>query len=201
MYWMAADGIEAPPSVMSAYRGALVDRKTTFQRSLEGSEPVARGPWEAREIPRGPASEELLSLGLVAGEFSRFRVDPRFARSSFELLYRMWTERSARHEIADVVLVVGNSLVNLAGMITIALRPDAAEIGLVAVSSASRGLGAGGALMASAHAWMRRQGAQAARVVTQGANLPACGLYEKWGYSIASVSNVYHFWPGSEGSP
>lgn len=200
MYWIATAGVEVPPSVITEFRGILVDRKTTYQRSLHGSEPVPSGRWKAKEIPKSPASEDLLTLGLVAGEFSRFRVDPRFPRSSFEVLYRLWTERSTLREIADTVLVVGEPHAKPDGMITIGLRHDSAEVGLVAVSAATRGLGVGGALMASAHSWMRQQDAQTARVVTQGANLPACALYEKWGYSISSVSSVYHFWPGLEES-
>lgn len=194
VYWSGPPEADLPPEFVGRFAGALVDRKVTLTMPL-GDEPV---PTECtlRAWPRGSGAEPLVRLALMAGERSRFRVDPRFPQPLFELLYKEWIERSCSGDIADVVLVAPDADGGEPqGLVTVAIKATVGHIGLVAVDAQARGRGLGTALMAAAHSFMAARGCTTASVVTQGDNLAALRLYARMGYRPAERSNVYHFWP------
>jgi dTDP-4-amino-4,6-dideoxy-D-galactose acyltransferase len=197
VYWATSPDRTAPPHLLDDFDGRLVDRKVTFARSLSDldhsvrSNDVLVAPVEGSEC-----FPELIALAIAAGAYSRFAVDPRIPRDTFEALYRVWIERSVRREIADAVLVARDPAVDarLAGMITVKVTDGMGNIGLVAVAESHRGRGIGSQLINAAHGWMIARDAAKSTVVTQGANAPACRLYERAGYTIEQAENFYHFW-------
>jgi len=207
--WPTAEGRHVDARICAEFAGRLVDRKATFTRPLGGS-PAAHSTDEVsgRQRPTilrytaATASSALTDLAIAAGQYSRFRVDPAFPQDKFQAMYRLWIERSVRGELADAVLVAatgradhhGQAQCDPAGMITLAESDGVAQIGLIAVAGAMRGRGIGSALIDAAHCWMQSRAAVEARVVTQLANLPACHLYERAGFQLSRVQNVYHFW-------
>jgi dTDP-4-amino-4,6-dideoxy-D-galactose acyltransferase len=200
--WPAASGRRVPPGLLDRFAGALVDEKTTFARRLlpagVPNEPISHSvliePYAARV-----ASPELITLAIAAGSYSRFRIDPHFPGEKFEAMYRIWIERSVRHELADEVLVARdqNGRQPL-GMITLGQTSRCGSIGLIAVHQSARGRGIGLRLVLAGLAWMRVCHLQEARVVTQRANAPACRLYHRAGFRPESVRPIYHFWPRRE---
>jgi len=177
-----------------ALGAGLVDKKIIYSRSFDVSKcwmPTDLVSFEGMEP--GP---ELESLALASGVYSRFRTDPRMAPSVFQNLYLTWIRRSVRREIADIVMVAKGSEC-LAGMVTVALREDHAEIGLLAVSESSRGQGIGKRLIKGAEAWALSTGVKRMTVATQGANFPACALYESMCYESVQTQAIYHYWVDS----
>ena len=199
LYWTTPADRDVPARLLADYNGLQVDRKVTFVRSLPADNPsdVSVVRWEIEPYCKTEAAADLIALSVAAGVFSRFGVDRRIPRDKFESLYRIWIERSVRHEIADAVLVARDEARDgaLAGMVTTTVADRVGNIGLIAVSEAHRGRGLGSQLMAAAHSWMHERGAERTTVVTQLANLPACRLYERAGYEMDHVENYYHFWP------
>lgn len=207
--WPTGEGREVGAEITARFGGRLVDRKATFTRPLGGTL-AATGADEISDRKRpvivsytAPTpSNALTELAIAAGKYSRFHVDPAFPRDKFEAMYRLWIERSVRGELADAVLVAAATSTDddeqaqrdPAGMITVAESGGVAQIGLIAVAGAMRGRGIGSALIDAAHRWMQSRGAVEARVVTQLTNQPACHLYERGGYQLSRVQNVYHFW-------
>jgi dTDP-4-amino-4,6-dideoxy-D-galactose acyltransferase len=194
-------GRELPAELLTEYCGGLMDRKATFARSLltvPADEPSGENPAEEIiEYHESNVSPSLLNLAISSGVYSRFRIDPCFPQAVFAEMYRMWIERSVRHEIADVVLVACDAACpgGLSGFVTIGRDHDVAKIGLIAVADQARGRGVGRRLMTAAHCWMRDHGAESAQVVTQLANDPACGLYRRCGYRLLAIEHYYHLWP------
>jgi dTDP-4-amino-4,6-dideoxy-D-galactose acyltransferase len=80
-------------------------------------------------------------------------------------------------------------------MITVQATAGIGNIGLIAVAETQRGRGIGSLLIEAAHGWMAAAGAKKSTVVTQAANVPACRLYERTGYTLEHAENFYHFWP------
>ncbi|UPU37641.1 GNAT family N-acetyltransferase [Geomonas paludis] len=181
--------------------GFLADRKVTYcidAATMRDRSIAATGIPVERYLDQ-VTTPELEDLALQAGVYSRFRIDPRMPREKFEALYRLWIRKSVEGQIADQVLVARESG-RIVGMVTVGRKGERADIGLVAVDASMRGKNLGGALVHSAQQWALQNGFDVAQVVTQGENLAACRLYEKWGYKVDSVRNIYHFWSCHENS-
>jgi GNAT superfamily N-acetyltransferase len=202
VYWFDANADSAylAADVLRDFAGNLITQKATFERrALRPPNGLKRGTCGTilvEEYEQGPPSTELLELGVAAGAESRFRLDPLFPREAFEHLYSTWVLRSTFHEIADVVLVAREQDRTIVGFVTLAKQAEEiGAIGLIAVAASVRGRGVGSLLIEAAHEWMAREGISRAQVVTQLGNSAACRLYERNGYSLTRVENVYHFWP------
>ena len=138
--------------------------------------------------------EQLLELAYLSGVFSRFRIDKSFVNHEFERMYKIWLDNSLSGKIAKHTLVatIHNEL---AGFITLDIKPMAlAHIGLVAVSEKHQGKGIGGKLLAAADFYAAKEGCKTIEVPTQYDNEPAMRLYQKHGYSIQSITCIYHYW-------
>ena len=171
----------------------LADRKVTFAMSVDPAE-------QATTI--GPAihatttwTSQLESLALQSGEYSRFRLDTRFAPEVFTGLYQRWLQNSLNHQIAHEVLVSQFLPTGLAqGLLTLGLKNGRADIGLLAVDAAARGQRLGQQLVAAARQRTAAWGLAELQVVTQLDNEPACGFYYHCGFREWQVEHIYHLW-------
>lgn len=195
VYWIAHEDANPTKETIERFGGALVDRKLTFARRIDGESGIERSAAVGLAYRIGRASSPaLIELALDAGAFSRFRLDERMPRTAFETLYTKWIERSCRREIASAVLEAWSPDCELAGMATIAVDGSVGSVGLIAVRASARGRGVGAGLMREAERFLESNGARTLEVVTQGANSLACRLYGSLGYTIEKRATVYHFW-------
>lgn len=169
----------------------LYDIKLTYQKRLQSCDSVEGID---KVVPyQDELSDELLNLGLMSGEYSRFSVDPKF-RPYFNRLYKAWMLGSLSGTLADRVFVYLDQS-RISGFITVAKETeDCGQIGLVAVHPDSRGKGVAKALLARVDDWLLGEGCKEIIVVTQEVNHPACRLYESWGYDIGSRIAICHYW-------
>lgn len=191
VYWPAACEIDV--THIESLGGRLVDRKRTYAASLATQDPADAPDVLVTPFQTGMSIERLEVLATQSAVHSRFAVDPRMPPGTVERLYRTWMQRSLSGELARIVLV-STMAGALAGMITIGTRGHDASIGLVAVDVEARGRGHGRALVGAAKTWARQHGKATIRVVTQGANVSACRLYEHSGFSLEREEAYYHFW-------
>jgi dTDP-4-amino-4,6-dideoxy-D-galactose acyltransferase len=174
--------------------GLLVDLKTTFMIDLssailDDSMPIDIVTPYSVTVPL----EDIESLAVQSGQFSRFATDPHLPREKFIMLYKTWVNRSLRQEIAKEVLVIDEGG-HAVGMVTLTDKNGRGNIGLIAVDSNSRGKKYGETLVRAAQKWFIKNGYKIGQVVTQGKNISACNLYIKCGYSVENVEYFYHFW-------
>jgi dTDP-4-amino-4,6-dideoxy-D-galactose acyltransferase len=197
VYWSPDAKRPVSEGLLRKWGGRLVDRRAVFQRSLEIPEPRhpgLPGTPVVQEYPPGPASDEIIALSLLAGQYSRFRMDTSIPSGIFERLYTSWGMRSTTRQIADVVLVARQADSGPVGLITGAIDGSRGVIGLVSVDPSFQRLGIGAALLRSVHDAFRSRGATVSRVATQMQNREACLLYERAGYELIEDSSVFHFW-------
>ena len=124
-------------------------------------------------------------------------------------LFEIWTKKSTLGEMADVVFVAHRAAPDdaIVGMATVSRRHGhhvimvGGQIGLIAVHPDARGMGVGTALVHSANRWTISSGLSKGWVVTQRANTNACRLYERTGYKLHQMEDVYHFWPMAGQNP
>ena len=161
----------------------LMDVKLVFEKALKSESTFT----DNIELYQGQLTEDLISLALASGEYSRFKVDPRLDQGEFEKLYQIWITKALQKR---EVLVYGA----LEGMVTCSVEGELGQIGLIAVKASSRGKGIGEKLLKKAESWAFEKGARKMKIPTQKANTPALNLYKKMGYKSASQTNIYHYW-------
>jgi dTDP-4-amino-4,6-dideoxy-D-galactose acyltransferase len=135
----------------------------------------------------------LFDLAIQTGVYSRFHTDKRFEPDQYISLYKKWIENSVNRSIADEVAVWRENEL-LEGMITIGEKSGRADIGLVGVDHRARGKGIATQLLRFAENFAHNIGFEELQVVTQQQNEPACRLYEKYGFELESVVNIFHIW-------
>lgn len=201
VYWSAFADRMLNRELLEEFDGRPVNHRVRFLTQLTNTPPpcgrMQDPPYAVRIFPRCQVPRTLLDLAVVAGGHSRFYVDSRIPSEKFRELYEIWMTRSVLRELADTVLVAAPEANSneIVGTITLSQTAGAGQIGLLAVREDHRGQGVGTRLMAAAHEWLRERGVAEVNVVTQLENREACGLYSRWGYKIAEVRQMFHFWP------
>jgi dTDP-4-amino-4,6-dideoxy-D-galactose acyltransferase len=170
--------------------GILADQKVTYMKQTEKQIVFKH---QIEEYQEKKIDDRLKSLVLQAGEYSRFRTDKAFVNNEFSRLYIEWLRKSINKTIARKTLVVKRDF-QIAGFITLGEKAGKADIGLVAVDGRYRGLGIGNDLIRSADGSAHDMGLATIQVVTQMRNRDACRIYEKCGFKIHNIVNVYHYW-------
>jgi len=133
---------------------------------------------------------KLLELAYAAGRYSRFRSDVILG-IKFKEMYALWLEKSLSGQIADFVLVERKNN-DLLGFVTLKLAQDILSIGLIAVSSESRGMGIGSKLLAQCESLALTKKINTIVVPTQRDNKKACSFYLKSGYREWKNEFIYH---------
>ena len=139
-------------------------------------------------------NESLYKLALVSGGYSRFKLDERLPKGSYEQLYRKWIENACPAYGTNKRIFVYAPDGMAKGMITVDYREDKAQIGLVAIDPDCQNTGVGTKIMSTLEYRLYREGIWSIDVVTQAANKIACRWYQKNGFTIKSITNIYHWW-------
>lgn len=148
--------------------GKLVDIKVTYARDV-----LAQSVPELPIIEySGEITPALIQLSIASGHSSRFGIDPRL-NHKFEELYTTWMQKSIDRTLADnmfVYIYEGE----ICGFVTIKIKEDAGQMGIMAVDNKIRGKGIGKAFVNSCDRWLGEMGVKRHQVVTQKQNKGAC---------------------------
>lgn len=169
----------------------LVDEKILYCKPCE-----PRKQYEAVSFYQDASpSDDLYRLALVSGGYSRFKLDERLPKGSYERLYNRWIENACPKEGTNKQILLFKDEQNVVrGMITIDYQGELGHIGLVAVDTDVQHQGIGGKIMSTLDGYLFQQGVRTLEVPTQKANTDACRWYEKNGFTIQSVIPIYHWW-------
>jgi len=169
----------------------LVDEKVSYCIDARNctQKPIANVfPYSNRELD--PA---LTKIAQQAGEFSRFRIDKKFGVNACNRLYEQWIENAVNGKFDNHVFVFEQDN-EILGLITLKDLSDSGSIGLIGVDERARGKQVGASLLNKAISHYGDEGVFSIKVVTQKANHLACRFYEKNGFEVCNVTNVYHVW-------
>lgn len=193
VYWFVDSQDRVVNMIAKEHGGFWVDEKITYVRDVLTSIKCFSSSKNIKSYLARPPNKQLVSLALQAGEHSRFKIDPHFVHNEFSNLYMAWLKNSLSGKIAKEVLVY-KAKNRIVGFITIGVRNDRAEIGLVSVDRSCRGKSIGRRLVQAAMVVAKQLGYNTIQVVTQRRNKVACEFYKKLRFKVESVVNVYHFW-------
>ena len=138
-------------------------------------------------------TDELLHLALVSGTYSRFKLDERFPSGSYERLYSRWIENSIKHILATEVFCYMEDRLPK-GLVTLNDKNGVATIGLVSIHEDFQHRGIGTIMMHHVSHFAQGKGCKKLMVATQLKNTPACWFYEKNGFSVESITDIWHWW-------
>lgn len=189
-YYASKNEIDSRLAATALFEISLVDKKTTFVKRIN-NHAVVHPSITAYE--KAIPEKKLLDLAIQSGQYSRFNMDNRIEKKKLEELYGQWIINSVNKKIAKEVMVFMESG-QIAGFVTLGVKNERADIGIIAVDHQYRGKGVGQMLMSAAENWFYTHGFSTVQVVTQGENYPACRLYERCGYQVESVNFFYHLW-------
>lgn len=171
--------------------GQLVDKKVTYYQKIKKKQYILDKNIELYNL--NSVTPELLELALQSGEFSRFKVDPKFPKGSFEKLYTKWIENSVNKKFDDAVYVyiIENSI---KGLLTLKDKDNIGTISLIGVDKTVRGQSIGSKLTEATFYHYSNKNIFDIEVVTQLDNQLACKFYEKNNFKIKNIQNIYHLW-------
>ncbi|WP_339137797.1 MAG: GNAT family N-acetyltransferase [Candidatus Electrothrix sp. GW3-4] len=167
-----------------------IQKKITYKKEIRVPIKINNN---IRKFERKNPSDRLVNLAIVSGEFSRFRLDGNIYYSKFKELYEGWIVSSVNKKIALGVLVYEVNNI-IAGMVTYDKFENHGKIGIISVDQSYRRLNIASSLLNAAEFYLAKAGCDEITIVTQDCNKPACRLYEKKGYKIKKIENVYHMW-------
>lgn len=179
-----------PNEILVRFNGKLVDQKITYTAQIEDLR--TKTTTNIKEFDKQNGSH-LYDLAYLSGTHSRFRLDKGLGVDNFKHLYREWIDKSVSHQIAKKVFVYEDNE-QIKGMITLGVKENAANIGLIAVDETLQGKGVGMSLIDTCVEYCKTETIATLDVPTQLDNTKACRFYEKCGFIEKSIQNIYHFW-------
>lgn len=136
-------------------------------------------------------------LAFESGKQSRFKLDVNFSQKNFELLYSKWVDNSVNKNFADKIFYT-KAFDEVTSFVTIKLSEKYANIGLIAVSKNTQGIGIGKILLSKVEDYCVDNNIYELRIPTQKENLLACAFYYKNGYQIIEETIIKHYWRNFE---
>jgi len=170
----------------------LVDEKLTYILDIKNII-VTENNQHVKPYWDNELTEELKRISIQTSEFSRFRVDKRIGDELCDKLYLEWINNAVNKVFNDSLYVYSENS-TIEGLVSLKNMPNSGSISLIGVDNKSRGKNIGTLLIKKAIAHYLELGFSKLEVVTQKANIPACKFYEKNGFIIKSINNIYHLW-------
>lgn len=170
----------------------LVDEKVLYSKPCEHKKMYDEVMMYQQDKP----SSSLYHLAHVSGGYSRFKLDEGFKPGSFEKMYDRWIENACPQEGTNKQIFVCCLDGVAKGMITLDYNMGgSAHIGLVAVDTDCQHSGIGSKIMSTVEEYLYRKGTiNTLEVPTQKANINGCRWYEKNGFAVENVIDIYHWW-------
>ncbi|MBC8047709.1 MAG: GNAT family N-acetyltransferase [Fimbriimonadaceae bacterium] len=168
------------------------DKRTTLLISIKSE---INGPINMQiEKYTGSINEDLISLAIQSGEYSRFKNDIMFPENTFEKIYTIWIKRSIEENYAKEIFVAkeDNKIIGFVSVGEIDVKR--AEIDQIAVDKNYRRKKIGKELIQAAINWANENNYTELQVATQKRNITACKFYTACNFKIEKEELIYHIW-------
>lgn len=140
------------------------------------------------------AFNRIYDLSIVAGQHSRFKLDPQFDPKAYTMLYSKWVEKSFSKNHIVFGYVKADTIL---GMISLKFDPfsSVANIELIGVDPSAQGMQVGTKLItACINYTQQNSNMKYLSVQTQQENTLACKFYSKCGFKEQNIVNIHHIW-------
>lgn len=179
-------------SILLKNNAILVDEKITYKLNIENIH-IADNFQHIKFYSNNELTQDLINISIQTSEFSRFRIDKNIGDSFCDKLYTKWIENAVNKHFNDAIYVYSENG-RIEGLVTLKSIADSGSISLIGVDAKSRGKNIGTLLIKKSIVHYQEMNINYIEVVTQKANALACKFYEKNGFTIQSIKNIYHLW-------
>jgi dTDP-4-amino-4,6-dideoxy-D-galactose acyltransferase len=171
-----------------------IDKREIFKLNIIDRETIKQFNDSISFSSEKHSYDEIHSLTLQSGVYSRFKIDRNFKNNEYKKLYNEWIKKSISKEISiDIIIIlIENKIVGFATLNK--KSAQLADIGLVAVDEKYRGRGIAKELIHRTIFKAKKLGFKEIQVITQNENKPARKLYEAIGFNSIKTTNIYHYW-------
>lgn len=139
------------------------------------------------------SNPEVQNLAVEAGNYSRFKHDPKMPNDTVKKMYHIWLNncfKNSKDNQCWVYKIEGVSV----GLICCAFMQDTCHVTLLAVHSEYRNLGIASELLNKVEQVAVDLNIKAMTISSQGANIEANQLYSKRGFQKVVEQYIYHLW-------
>ena len=184
---------EASEIRIEGYTNSYREEKIVFSKHLEELDtPLLTTT--ILDSDKTPIKADLLyDLAYESGKHSRFKLDALFKDSEFEKLYQCWVINSINKTFGHKVFYMLDKEVPIA-FVTLNLKDNIGQIGLIAVDKHYQGQGLGKQLIKHIESYCVNHTIPILNIPTQAHNKNATGFYTKLGYHIKQQEIINHFW-------
>lgn len=137
--------------------------------------------------------KKLITLGLQTGIYSRFYIDNRFPKGSYEELYKYWIIYSAKKHLADIFFVYKIKS-KIIGYVAVKIIKNSLDITLIAVDQNYRGQGIGKMLLEYLIGYAKEQSYNEISISTHYENKPMIKFLTKYDFKLKEKTSIIHFW-------
>jgi dTDP-4-amino-4,6-dideoxy-D-galactose acyltransferase len=188
LYVITNSEIIISDSILEEFNGNLVDIKNIYEKQIVGSQSST----SVESYKQEAVHDDLHDLTQLSGKYSRFKIDHRFSETDFKRLYSEWITKSVHRILADEVFVYRHQG-RIIGFVTVSVKNEIGEVGLIAVDPKSQGQKIGSKLIQRVESFVHDRGGILLKIPTQKKNMAACSFYLKNGFDLSSSHNIYHF--------
>lgn len=171
----------------------LVDMNIQFEMKVESNK--GRNYFNAKN--NFEENIELLKIAKHSFNFSRFYNDPYLDKELGQQIYFNWIKNSFNKK--EKYFIVAKENDQTLGYILFSIDSSSdVTIELISLAKEAQGKGTGTKLLSSLNYFAEQNNIHKIKVGTQIDNIQATNFYMKKGFSLTSISSIYHFWPRKE---
>jgi ribosomal protein S18 acetylase RimI-like enzyme len=185
---------------LTTFFGQAINKKLVFANSDFASidlMPAIRSVVTVTTIDQANKNDSfknvLLRLALVAGRFSRFKIDKKIGEQKMEEMYNSWI-----NSILDVkknsTLITATSGREIIGFIAYKTVANINYIEFIAIDDYWQHKGIGKGLMKQLFENSKQYNITQIKVETQEENMAACNFYTACGFSVEQANSIYHIY-------
>lgn len=174
--------------ILSQNNGYLVNRRVIYSKEINQFEKIFLNYVEKYVNPEFD-EKKMFNIFFNSGNYSRFKMDERIQKNKFLELYQEWYKNTMNYSFCDKYFILPQNK----GIISFKIINEYAKIIIISVNKDFFGLGNGKKLVDMVEAYSFLKNCKKLEVETQLENKNACRFYEKCGFFISEIRNVYHF--------
>ncbi|MEO8397980.1 MAG: GNAT family N-acetyltransferase [Chloroflexota bacterium] len=187
LYFLAEANDAETVRTAEKYGFAFVDIRYTVERRAAFPEmPAGIRLSRPEDIPT------LKAIARTKHRDSRFYYDGHFTQEECDRLYETWVERSAEG-FSDAVIVAEREQQPV-GYMTCHVQGEVGHLDLLGVDDQWLGQGIGKDLVIGSVAWLGTRGVAYVELATQGRNIRAQRIFQRFGFISQGIQLWYHRW-------